>query len=291
MEKSVKDGQDAVVAYLNAAEVLQPRHWFVRFSRACGIGAAFVCPRNVAISDVLAVGSDELRARAFQSHSQRIGVIAAIGNDAPEMGTRSSTSRPRYPHLLERALREPALGNLRRRKLRSDRYAAAVDHHHALRTFPATCFADPGAPFLAVMKVASRKAFFQSSNRRWSNMDNRFCHAASQNALTLPTFAIGANRSNRSGTPRADRAIWPRYEEPKEYLPNRLASMPKGGHVHLCAASALKQRRPISSIAPLSKALPLLLPHNRSSTKHLPQAYVPSMRPNPLCNQFEEYRL
>jgi hypothetical protein len=40
--------------------------------------------------------------------------------------------------------------------LRSDRYAAAVDHHHALRTFPTTGFADCSAPFFAVTKVASR---------------------------------------------------------------------------------------------------------------------------------------
>jgi hypothetical protein len=59
-------------------------------------------------------------------------------------------------------------GDLRGRKLRSDRNAAAVDHHHALRTFPTTCLADSGAPFFAVTKVASRKASSQSSSPRWS---------------------------------------------------------------------------------------------------------------------------
>jgi hypothetical protein len=39
-------------------------------------------------------------------------------------------------------------GNLRGRKLSSHRCAAAVDHHHALSTFPATGLADPKAPFL-----------------------------------------------------------------------------------------------------------------------------------------------
>jgi hypothetical protein len=78
--------------------------------------------------------------------------------------------------------------------LHSDRNALAVDHHrgpqrqvfvagvehHALRTFPATCFAHCRAPFFAVMNVASRKASSPSSNRRWSSMDNSFCQATSQ---------------------------------------------------------------------------------------------------------------
>ena len=46
-------------------------------------------------------------------------------------------------------------GDLRGHKLRSDRNAAAVDHHHALRTFPTTGLADSGAPFFAVTKAAS----------------------------------------------------------------------------------------------------------------------------------------
>ena len=83
-------------------------------------------------------------------------------------------------HMLEHALREPTFGNLRGRKLHSDRNALAVYHHHALRPFPATCFADCRAPFFAVMNVASRKASSQSSNRRWSSRDHSFCHAASQ---------------------------------------------------------------------------------------------------------------
>jgi NAD(P)-dependent dehydrogenase (short-subunit alcohol dehydrogenase family) len=92
----------------------------------------------------------------------------------------TSTSNAGNLHLLERALREPTLGNLSGRKLHSDRNTLAVDHHHALRTFPATCFADCRAPFFAVMKVASRKASSQSSNRRWSNIDSSLCQAASQ---------------------------------------------------------------------------------------------------------------
>jgi hypothetical protein len=71
-------------------------------------------------------------------------------------------------------------GDLRGRKLRSDRYAAAVDHHHALRTFPTTCLADPEAPFFAVTKVASRNASSQSNSPRSSICASSFRQARSQ---------------------------------------------------------------------------------------------------------------
>ncbi len=112
----------------------------------------------------------------LEALAQGVGVVAAIGNDPLHVGTRPSAALTRNLHRRERAFGQPALGQLRGRKLRSDRYAVAVDHHHALRTFPATGFADCGAPFLAVTKVASRKASSQSSRRRWSNIDNSFRH-------------------------------------------------------------------------------------------------------------------
>src|SRR5271170_1091068 len=88
VEKSLKDGQDAVVAYLNAAEVLQPGVGSFDFP-ALAVSAQLSFVLETSISDVFAVGDDEFRAPAFQPHSQRIGVIASIGNDPPEMGTRS----------------------------------------------------------------------------------------------------------------------------------------------------------------------------------------------------------
>jgi hypothetical protein len=48
-------------------------------------------------------------------------------------------------YLSEGALRKRMFGYLRGCKLRSDSYAAAVDHHHALRIFAATCFGRPEA--------------------------------------------------------------------------------------------------------------------------------------------------
>jgi hypothetical protein len=177
MEKSLEYGEDTVVAHLDAAEVLQPRVGALDFP-ALAVASQFAFVLEATVANVLSVGNDQIRTLAFQSPAQRIGVIAPVGNDASQVGARSSASWPRHAHLLDCALREPTFGNLRGRKLHSDRYAPAVDHHHALRTFPATCFADCRAPFFAVMNVASRKASSQSSSRRWSNRESSFRQAA-----------------------------------------------------------------------------------------------------------------
>ena len=179
MEEALKHCEDAVVSDLDAAEVLQPGVGAFDFP-AFSVTAQLAFVLKSAIADVLSVGDNQLRPTLFEPRSQSIGVIASISNDSTQMGAGASTTNARDLHLLERALRKPAFCNLRGRKLHSDRNALAVDHHHALLTFPATCFADCRAPFFAVMNVASRKASSQSSNRRWSSRDNSFCQAASQ---------------------------------------------------------------------------------------------------------------
>ena len=179
MKEALKHGEDAVVAHLDAAEVLQPGVGALDFP-AFSVATQLSFVLESAVADVLSIGDNQLRPTLFESSSQGIGVVASICNNSAQMAAGTSTPNAGNLHLLERALREPAFGNLRGRKLHSDRNALAVDHHHALRTFPATCFADCRAPFFAVMKVASRKASSQSSNRPRSSMDNSFCQAASQ---------------------------------------------------------------------------------------------------------------
>ena len=153
MEEALKHCEDAVVSDLDAAEVLQPGVSTPDFP-ALSVTTQLAFVFESAIADVLSVGDNQLRPTLFEPRSQSIGVIASIGNDSAQTGAGTSTSSARNLHLLERALRELAFGNLRGRKLHSDRNALAVDHHHALRTFPATCFADCRAHFFVVMNVA-----------------------------------------------------------------------------------------------------------------------------------------
>ncbi len=179
MDEFVKDRKDTVVAHLDMAEVLQPSVGAFDFP-ALSIAAQFAFVLEAAVANVLSVGNNQLRSTLFESSSQGVGIIASIRNHPAQMGAGTPAPNAWNLHLLECALRKPALGNLRGRKLHSDRYAPAVDHHHALRTFPATGFADCRAPFFAVMNVASKNASSQSSERRWSSRDNSLCHAASQ---------------------------------------------------------------------------------------------------------------
>ena len=179
MTKSLKDGVDAVVADLDAAEILQPCVGSLDFPAAL-ISAQFASILEAAPAHVLAIGHDQFGAQTLESLPQRIGVVATISDDTAQVSTRATPSLARHTHLLDRALRQPAFGNLRGRELDSERYAVAVDHHHALRTFPTTRLADCGAPFFAVMKVASRKASSQSRNRFWSSIDSSLRQAVSQ---------------------------------------------------------------------------------------------------------------
>ena len=179
MEEAVKDSEDAIVADLDASEVLQPCVGAFDFP-AFAVSAELSFVFKTAMAVVAAVRSDQFCASSFQPQAQRVGVVTAIGNHASQAGPWASTATARYLHLLERAFRKPVFGDLRGRKLRSDRYAPAVDHHHALRTFPATCLADGEAPFFAVTKVASKNASSQSRSLRSSIWASSFRHARSQ---------------------------------------------------------------------------------------------------------------
>jgi hypothetical protein len=179
VEEALKDGEDAVVADLDAAEILQPCVGALDFP-AFAVAAQLSFVFQSATSVVASVRRDQLGAAPLQPQTQRVGVVPAIRNHPPQAGARASTATARHFHLFERAFRKPVFGDLRGRKLRSDRYAAAVDHHHALRTFPTTCLADPEAPFFAVTKVASRNASSQSNSPRSSICASSFRQARSQ---------------------------------------------------------------------------------------------------------------
>ena len=181
--EGLKDGDQAVISDLDAAEVLQPGVGTFDFP-ASSIASQRAFVFEATVTNMAAIRNDQLDSASIQSHAQRVGIVAAAGEDAAEMGARSSPAFAWNLHRGERAFRQAKFRDLSGRKLRSDRYAVAVDHHHTLRTFTAMCFVDCRAPFLAVMKVASRKASSQSSNRRWSSIDNSFRHAFSHTSCS-----------------------------------------------------------------------------------------------------------
>jgi hypothetical protein len=136
---------------------------------------------------------------------------------------------------------------LRGRKLRSDRYAVAVDHHHALRTFPTTGFADCGALFLAVTKVASTRLLPNPAAGAGLTSTTAFAMLFAIR-LAPPSYAIDANRSPRPGIARACRAIALRYEDPTKCLPRSRGWLPRADHGRPCDAWAQETTAPESSI-------------------------------------------
>ncbi len=90
MEESLKDGEDAVVADLDAAEVLQPGVGAFDFP-ALAVAAELSLIFKSAMAVVAAVRSDRFCAAPFQSRAQRVGVVAAIGDHEP----RRERGRPR----------------------------------------------------------------------------------------------------------------------------------------------------------------------------------------------------
>src|ERR1019366_9263881 len=83
MKGSLEYGEDAVVAHLEAAEILQPGVGALDFP-ALAVASQLTFVLKATLANVLSVGNDQLRTLSFQSPAQRIGVIAPIGNDAPE---------------------------------------------------------------------------------------------------------------------------------------------------------------------------------------------------------------
>ena len=91
MEESLKDAEDAVVADLDAAEVLQPCVGAFDFpALAVATEPSFIFKPAMAV--VAAVRRDQFCAAPSQPRAQRVGVVAAIGDHAPQPGTRSSTA-------------------------------------------------------------------------------------------------------------------------------------------------------------------------------------------------------
>lgn len=121
-------------------------HWSVPLSSVAGSDVlAFILVGTT--NSAAAIGHDQFRTLAQQASTQCIEIIATVSNHSSQPFPRAPALNSRHSHPRQRAFREPELRDLRGRKLRSDRYALAIDHHHALRTFPATGLADCGAPF------------------------------------------------------------------------------------------------------------------------------------------------
>jgi hypothetical protein len=115
VEEALKDGNQVVVADLDASEVLQPGVGAFDFP-AFAVSAQLALVFEAAMTVVAAVGSDQLCAALFQPSAQPIGVTSAVCNHTSQTGTGASRATARHLHRTERAFCKPVFGNIRSRR-------------------------------------------------------------------------------------------------------------------------------------------------------------------------------
>ena len=173
MKERPVDQEGPVVAHDQATKVSQPGE------RALDGPAPLVSPQHAPILRrrtvaVRAVRRDQQDAPPTQPRSQRIAVIALVGDHAQRFLSRTPrTMPPTYADRRERRFREPNFRRGRRTKVVPQRNSAAVDHHHPLRALAPLGFPDFRAPFLAGAKLPSRNDSLQSNCwRSFSSLRN-----------------------------------------------------------------------------------------------------------------------
>src|SRR5215510_16225591 len=146
MKERAIDHERTVVTDDQAAKVPQPSEGalhgpapFVASQRPA------ILPRRVATAK--AVRRDQQDAPLWQPCSQRITVVALVGNHAQRfLPWTSGAMLATYADRRERSLREPDFRRGRRTKVVPQRNSAAVDHHHPLRAIAPLGFSDFRAP-------------------------------------------------------------------------------------------------------------------------------------------------
>ena len=161
MKEAPVNGQRAVIAHDQAAEVSQPGE------RAFHLPPSPVSPERPAVlrrglAPILAVRGDQLDAAPRQLPPQRITVVAPVGNQALRLLPGASGSMPTpYTNRRERRLDEFDLRRRRSVKVVSQRKTRAVDPDHPLRPLAPLGFSGSRAPFFAGAKLPSKKASLQ----------------------------------------------------------------------------------------------------------------------------------
>ena len=169
MKEALVDGQRAVIAHDESAEVAEP-----------GEGAFHDPPSLVAAqgssvlrrrpAPILPMRGDQLDAARRQLLTQRIAIVAAIGDQAERLLPRATGVMPTpYADRRERRRDEPDLRRGCSLKVVSQRNTRAVDHHHPLRALAPLGLSDSAAPFFAGAKLPSRNDSLHSSCRRSFN--------------------------------------------------------------------------------------------------------------------------
>ncbi len=153
-------------------------------SVAAHLASIFIAPPFV----VLAVGRNQLDGPLLQSFTQRVGIVASVGDYAFRFLPRPAL-RPRDADFLKRGFRKRNFCRRGTFQPNSQRKTLTVDQYHPLRSLAALGFTDRIAPFFAGAKLPSRNVSSHFSKPSASNAPNKARHASSHTPSSCHCFS------------------------------------------------------------------------------------------------------
>jgi len=168
-----------IVSHDEPAAVAQPREGAFDFVSTL-VAAKFSSILRRFLLAIGAVRTNKFYAALSKSLSQRVRVVAAIGNKTLWFSLGCSWPLSGYRYCFERLFDKFDFRRGRRVQVVSQRNTFAVDHHHPLRSLALFGLSDAFAPFLAGAKLPSIKHSLQSSWPRSSSSARNARHASSQ---------------------------------------------------------------------------------------------------------------
>src|SRR5271157_1596672 len=146
----------------------------------------FVAP----LLTVLPVRRDQFNASLLQPLTQRVGVVAAVGDHALGFLPRAAL-RPGYADFGERGFRKRNFCRRGTFQPNSQRKTLTVDQYHPLRALAPLGFTDGRAPFFAGAKLPSRKVSSHCSRPSASSAPRSLSGIDSAEAPNITTFPKG----------------------------------------------------------------------------------------------------
>jgi hypothetical protein len=102
-----------------------------------------------AVFVVAAIGTNQFDSSVLQMLSQRVTVIALVGDQTPWFLARPASSFSGHSNGVQRFFEQRDFRRGRRVQVVSQRNTLAVDHHHPLRSLATFGLSDAWAPFFA----------------------------------------------------------------------------------------------------------------------------------------------
>jgi len=265
MKESLVDGKRAVIAHHQSAEVAEPSEG------ALHSPPSLIAPQRPTVlgrrfAPILPMRGDQLDAAPGQLVSQRVAIVAPVGDQAARLlpGTTGAMPTP-YADRRQRRLDELDLRRGSRVKVVSQRNTLAVDHHHPLRPLAPLGFADSAAPFWAGAKLPSRNDSLHFNCWRSFNSPRKARQIASQTPCCSQSRSLRQQvegEGNSSGKPCQRAPLRSIHKMPSNTLRSFAGGRPprgRGGRLgskgRIFSHWASVNNRPYRAIGPPSGAV------------------------------------